>query len=175
MNSLKDKQAFDVLFKSHYKDLARFAYSYVNDEEVAKEIVHNAFLMLWRNWWQMDHSRPMRPYLLTLCRNKSLDYLKHLRVMRANECELSDYLQQEAEDTGEYEKRLEQVREKLEELPERQREVLVKCFVQGKKYKEIAQELGITVNSVKTHITRGLNKMRGDLLNDLVLFYFLKR
>lgn len=174
MESLDARQKFEVVFKSDYQDLTRFVYSYINDEEVAKDIVHNVFLILWRNWEKLDFSRPMRPYLLTLCRNRALDYLKHLRVVNENERGFSEYLQEE-EDTEQYSRRLELVKEKLGQLGKRQQEVLVKCFVEGKKYKEIAQELGISVNSVKTHIVRGLNRLREDVSDDMILFLIFLR
>lgn len=165
---------FEALFRSEYQGLTRFAYSYVNDEEAAKDIVHNAFLILWQNWDKLDLSRPLRPWLLTLCRNGALDYLKHLKVVSENERSLSEYLSYE-ENSEEYEQRLQQVREKLEKLGERQREVLVKCFVEGKKYKEVAQELGISINSVKTHISRGLSRLRDELSNEMILLLILMK
>lgn len=162
------------MFRSEYQDLTRFTYSYVNDEEAAKDIVHNAFLILWRNWERLDLSRSLRPWLMTLCRNGALNYLKHLRVVSENERALSEYLCYE-EDSEEYERRLEQVREKMEHLGERQREVLLKCFVEGKKYKEVAEELGISINSVKTHISRGLSRLREELSDEMILFLIFLR
>ena len=46
---------------------------------------------------------------------------------------------------------------------------MVKCVVEGKKYKEVAEELDITVNTVKTHITRALKFLRDELQEDLIM------
>lgn len=174
MENLDERKKFEDVFRSDYGDLVRFVWGYVNDREAAKDIVHTVFLVLWRDREKLDFSRPLRPYLLTLCRNRSLDYLKHLRVVSENERDVGEYIRYE-EDMEQYSRRLELVEEKLGQLGERQREVLVKCFVEGKKYKEIAGELGISVNSVKTHIVRGLSRLRENLSDEMLLFLiFLK-
>ena len=64
--------------------------------------------------------------------------------------------------------------EKLLELPEQQRKVLMRCVVDGKKYKEVAEELGITLNTVKTHLTRALAFLRGELSEEVVLFFYVR-
>lgn len=167
-------RTFEVLFRSNFKELARFVYGYVNDGEVAKDIVHDVFLVIWKNRGKLNDSYSMRPYLFTLCRNSALDYLKHLRVVSMNERELSEVFQEMADDkeVDVYEKRLVRIKEQLVDLPEKQREVLLKCFVEGKKYKEAADEMSISVNSVKTHISRGLQCLRERLREDVIMFLF---
>lgn len=177
MEALDSNRIFESLFRSNFKDLIRFVYGYVNDTEVAKDIVHDVFLTVWRNREKLDDSYPMRPYLFTLCRNSALDYLKHLRVVSMNEQGLSRFFQEVADDreADVYEKRLVRMKEKLADLPEKQREVLLKCFVEGKKYKQAADEMNISVNSVKTHISRGLQYLRGELREDIIMFLYYFR
>ena len=163
---------FDDVFKSYFQDLMRFVCSYVNDEEVAKDIVHDVFFALLRNKKRLDVSYSMKSYLFTLARNYALNYLKHLRVVAMNEREVSDLLENAGEELGVYEERLNRLNEKLAELPEKQREVLMKCFVEGRKYKDVADEMEISVNSLKTHISRGLKFLRNELREDVVLLMF---
>ena len=163
---------FEDLFKSYFQDLMRFVCSYVNDEEVAKDFVHDIFFPLFRNKKRLDVSYSMKSYLFTLARNYALNYLKHLRVVAMNEREVSDLLENAGEELGVYEERLNRLNEKLAELPEKQREVLMKCFVEGRKYKDVADEMEISVNSLKTHISRGLKFLRNELREDVVLLMF---
>lgn len=163
---------FEDLFKSYFQDLMRFVCSYVNDKEVAKDIVHDVFFALLRNKKRLDVSYSMKSYLFTLARNYALNYLKHLRVIAMNEREVSDLLENAGEELGVYEERLNRLNEKLAELPEKQREVLMKCFVEGRKYKDVADEMEISVNSLKTHISRGLKFLRNELREDVVLLMF---
>ena len=167
---------FAELFDLHFENLMGFVCSYVRDEEVAKDIVHDAFLTLWSNRKRLNPTYPVKSYLFTLAQNCALNYLRHLRVVTGNEQAVTELLEAANEDLNDYEKRLVRLEEKLAQLPEKQREVLVKCVVEGKKYKEVAEELDITVNTVKTHITRALKFLRDELREDLIMLLLcLKR
>lgn len=166
---------FEDLFKSYFQDLMRFVCSYVNDEEVAKDIVHDVFFALLKNKKHLDVSYSMKSYLFTLSRNYALNYLKHLRVVAMNEREVTESLENAGDELEIYEERVSRLNEKLAELPEKQREVLMKCFVEGRKYKDVADEMEISINSLKTHISRGLKFLRDELREDVVLLMFTLR
>ena len=168
-NELLDNKTFEDLFELHFTKLMGFVFNYVRDEEVAKDIVHDAFLTLWSNRKRLNPVYPVKSYLFTLAQNCALNYLMHLRVVTGNEQAVTELLEAANEELDDYEKRLVRLEEKLAQLPEKQREVLVKCVVEGKKYKEVAEELDITVNTVKTHITRALKFLRDELQEDLIM------
>ena len=157
-NELLDNKTFEDLFELHFTKLMGFVFNYVRDEEVAKDIVHDAFLTLWSNRKRLNPTYPVKSYLFTLAQNCALNYLRHLRVVTGNEQAVIELLEAANEDLNDYEKRL------------------VKCVVEGKKYKEVAEELEITVNTVKTHITRALKFLRDELQEDLIMLLLcLKR
>ena len=172
---LLDNKTFEELFELHFTKLMGFVYNYVRDEEVAKDIVHDAFLTLWTNRKRLNPVYPVKSYLFTLAQNSALNYLRHLRVVTGNEQVVSELLEAANDDLNDYESRLVRLEEKLALLPAKQREVLVKCVVEGKKYKEVAEELGITLNTVKTHITRALKFLREELQEDVVMLFMLYR
>lgn len=167
------RKIFDELFDLYYEKLTVFVYSFVNDKEVGKDIVNDLFLNLWNNREKLDPERSLKSYLFTIARNRALDYLKHRQVMESN----VKYLIKEYEDPGtdwkEVERQVELVREKLAELSGKQREVIVKCCVEGKMYREVAEELNISENTVKTHLTRALKFMREELREDFILLFVL--
>lgn len=175
MKELLDNRTFEELFELHFTKLMGFVYNYVKDEEVAKDIVHDAFLTLWTNRKRLNPVYPVKSYLFTLAQNCALNYLRHLRVVNGNERVVSELLQSAGEELVDYERRLLRLEEKLSLLPGKQREVLVKCVVEGKKYKEVAEEMSITPNTVKTHITRALKFLRDELQEDLVLLFIMGR
>ncbi len=170
---LLDNRGFEDLFALHFNNLTAFVYNYVRDEEVAKDIVHDVFLTLWKNRKHLNPVYPVKSYLFTLAQNSALNYLRHLRVIEVNERMVGELLESAAEELDDYEKRLERLEEKLALLSEKQREALVKCVVDGKKYKEVAEEMNISLNTVKTHITRALKFLRDELQDDLVLLFIL--
>ena len=176
-NELLDNKTFEDLFELHFTKLMGFVFNYVRDEEVAKDIVHDAFLTLWSNRKRLNPTYPVKSYLFTLAQNCALNYLRHLRVVTGNEQAVIELLEAANEDLNDYEKRLVRLEEKLAQLPEKQREVLVKCVVEGKKYKEVAEELDITVNTVKTQMKIAYKILREKLrpYHALLLVFYLSR
>ena len=72
------KNQFENSFREFFKSLCFHAMSFVKDEEVAKDIVHDIFLTVWTRRNEIDFTQSLYPYLLSLTRNKSLNYLEHL-------------------------------------------------------------------------------------------------
>jgi RNA polymerase sigma-70 factor (ECF subfamily) len=155
--------------------MIRFAKEYVLREEDAENIVQDIFVLLWEKRDVLDIKVSLAPYLFTLVKNKCLDFLRHKTT--------------EEEFVKEYEARqmaLEQLNcafssdedvEKIltaaiNSLPERCREIFVKSRVEGKKYREIADELNISVNTVETQMSVALKKMRIILKDYLPLLLF---
>ena len=167
-----DRKQFDELFQLYYKDLSGFIYSLVSDKEVTRDLVHDLFFNLWKNRETLDPERSVKSYLFTMARNHALNYLKHQRVVALNTWNVVEEYQSLNEGREDMEQRLEQVRKRMAELPDRQREVVVKCCVEGKMYREIAQELNISENTVKTHLLRAMKFLREGLREDFILFFY---
>lgn len=175
VRSVFDSKMFEKLFHLHFVDLMGFVNSYVKDEEVAKDIVHDVFLVLWNNRKRLDFSYSMKSYLFTLSRNYALNYLKHLRVVASNEREMTAFIESTNDELEQREKRLFRLHEKLLLLPQKQQEILKKCFIEGKGYKDVAEEFGISLNTVKTHLSRALKFLREEMHDEVVLLFFQYR
>lgn len=169
------KWLFEDSFKRFFKPLCFHAMSFVKDEDVAKDIVHDVFLTVWSQRSKIDFSQPMLPYYLSLTRNRSLNYLDHLKVKaRYEETELLRHPLYTEADNSEHEELIRQIMERIDRLPERCGEVMRLCFIECKRYKEIAEILGISVNTVKTHISWGLKILRDEFPMSMLLIYFLR-
>ena len=92
-NELLDNKTFEDLFELHFTKLMGFVFNYVRDEEVAKDIVHDAFLTLWSNRKRLNPVYPVKSYLFTLAQNCALNYLRHLRVVTGNEQAVTELLE----------------------------------------------------------------------------------
>ena len=168
-----DRKGFDTLFELYYGELTYFVYSFVNDKEVAKDLVHDLFLNLWQNRRQIDPSLSVKSYLFRIARNYAFNYLKHLKVIATNERDVIETYELAGQDTEELESRLERVRRLFEKLPEKQKEVVFKCCIEGKLYPETAQEMQISENTVKTHLLRAMKFFRQELRGDIILLFML--
>lgn len=155
--------------------MIRFVYSFVNDREVAKDIVHDMYLIIWKNIFSIDSRQSVKSYLFTMAKNHALNYLKHQRIVSMHEEKVHEMYQPKQSDSEELEQRLEQVKRKLAELPQKQREVVIRCCVEGKMYKEVAAELNISENTVKTHLMRAMRFLRNELKQDLLLLFIFKK
>ena len=171
-----DDKDFEALFRGQFERLMGFVCGYVGDEETAKDIVHDAFAALWRNRGRLDARLSVRSYLFAIAQRQALNWVRHQRVEELNAGEVARVMEEAAEEMAEGREDEEalygRLEEKLGELPERQREVLMMCVVEGKKYREVAEELDITLNTVKTHLARALAFLRGELSEEVVLFFY---
>lgn len=168
------RETFDELFGLYYKELTRFVFGFVNDAEVARDLVHDLFFNLWKKRIQPDPDKSVKAYLYTMARNQAYNYLKHQQVVAMNEQGVMDEYRFRQEEPEEIEERFERIRKKLGELPDKQYEVVIKCCVEGKLYRETALELGISENTVKTHLMRAMKFLRGELREDFILLVLMK-
>ncbi|MCX6277256.1 MAG: RNA polymerase sigma-70 factor [Bacteroidetes bacterium] len=158
-----DEQAFEFLFRSHFKGLCQFAYGYVKDYEGAREIVQDSFVSLWMKRDSIDLSKPVKTYLSTTVRNKCLNYLRDNRKFSGELLALEN-LSESA--TYEQPDKLierdirEQIDAAINELPEKCREVFILNRFKNLKYQQIAEKLGISVKTVESQMSKALRHLR---------------
>lgn len=175
-DSLNDKEiskVFEDCFRQFFKPLCYYAMGFVKDGEAAKDLVHDAFLSAWTHRHEIDFSLPMYPYFLNLTRNNAINYLEHCEVRAryaASEMKKGEAFEMPALDN--HEELIAKIIKRIDCLPGRCSEVMRLCFLEGKRYKEIADLLDISVNTVKTHISAGLKVLRDEFPPSLLLLFF---
>lgn len=170
INSLKE-ETIEVLFKSHFEPLCRFSTHYINDFNIAKDVVHEVFIKLWENFEKLPDDTNFKSYLFTAVRNKSFNYLRdkkqHLTLEEAPETKASD--QYEHIETKEL---AHQITEALHQLPDACRNVFELSRVEGLKYRQISEKLGISVKTVESQMSKALRILRNHLKDFLILAFF---
>ncbi len=174
------KSDFEKLYKLYYPKMFAFAKNYVPANEDAENIVQDVFLTLWERKEEIEISFTLTTYLFTLVKNRCLNFLRHKLIeeeynsqmkkelgFKLYALEVFDYSYQSEEELQEI------IRRALDALPERCREVFIKSRIEGLKYKEISDELGISVNTVENQIVTALRKLRVALKDYLPLLLFL--
>lgn len=178
--------AYKLLYEKHYAVLCHMAREWVGDDYVAETLVSDVIFHLWEIRESLEIRVSLRSYLLQAVRNRCLDYLTSRRErteVAFSALEGADgaqplserYILSDSYPLGHLlEKELEQrISLAIEALPGECRQVFLKSRFDGKKYEEIAAELGISVNTVKYHIKSALARLHASLEKYLLVLFLL--
>ncbi|MDR0748541.1 MAG: RNA polymerase sigma-70 factor [Tannerellaceae bacterium] len=166
---------FDRIYLSYFYRLHRFAKEYVMSDADAENIVQDVFLLLWEKREVLNIQISLTAYLFSLVKNKCIDHLRHRVIANEFQQELSLKLAslEELDSAFVSEEEIERfLSDAINKLPERCREIFIKSRIEGKKYREIAEELNISVNTVENQIAIALRKLRIELKDYLPLLLF---
>lgn len=158
---------FSEIYIEYYPKLMRFACDIITCKEDAENLVHDAFLDLWKINDRLVDINNINAYMFRLVRNRCLDYLKHLVHEKAyEEAALAEYragidslnkMGDEELIAGELS---EIMRSTVDQLPCRCREIFLLSRVEGLRYNEIADRLGVTQNTVSVQMCIALRRLR---------------
>jgi RNA polymerase sigma-70 factor (ECF subfamily) len=155
-----DIDSFNVLFRSHHKPLFTSALLLVKDEKIAEDIIQDAFLKIWTKKAELAHVLNIAAYLYMSVKNACLD---ELRKMHFTDDVLALEISDDAADPF-HSVRIKELSKHLQDasatLPAQCREIFERVYIDGKKYQEVADELAVSINTVKTQLKRALAKMR---------------
>lgn len=170
-----DRNAFERLFRRYYRSLCEYARSILGDSEMAEDVVQEVFIYFWNNRHVINIHLSVKSYLYTAVRHGALNVLKKQVIERKHCPQLTEFV--EFLQTSEYsdEERVEiiRIRKVLTELPKQCLKVFLMSAVDGKKYQEIAEELDISVNTVKTHIRKAYRLIREKTAGDIRMVLLL--
>jgi RNA polymerase sigma-70 factor (family 1) len=182
--ALSVKENFDSIYINNFSRLFLFAKEYVLFDEEAENIVQDIFLMLWEKRDALRVDVSLTAYLFTLVKNKCIDFLRHRMVEQIyseniqheynEELNVKLFALESFDHNFSSEEDIEiLLRNAIDKLPERCRLIFIKSRIEGKKYKEIAEELNLSVNTVEGQISIALKKLREELKDYLPLLLFL--
>ena len=161
---------YENLFKQNYERLYYHAHAITHDEDIAKDVVSEVFVNVWRLRETIDQNTVLS-YLYTSVRNRCLDQLKQSnRQVPLMEEVLNDLEHYTETDWNEYEARITHLKAVLNRQPERVRRVLYLRFYEQKSNQDVADMLGISVDGVKKIIQRSFAQMRISLGKKMLKF-----
>ncbi|MDN5215255.1 RNA polymerase sigma-70 factor [Fulvivirgaceae bacterium BMA12] len=161
-----DALAFEELFNKYYKKLKRFAYQITKSDYLAEEITQEVFVNIWVNRHQVDPTLSFNGYLFRATKNLTLNYLKRIARSEKARNEFWNNLEQARNDVsehvmhGEYSQCFEAA---IKKLPKQKQLIFKLSREEGKSHHEIAQELGISKNTVKNHMVSALKSIKSYL------------
>ena len=166
-----DIKAFEHLFMSLYPGMCSIADHYLNDEVQSKDIAQEAFIKLWGKREEFKDIVSVKSYLYTTVRNLSFNYLRDHRKKMEMPGDLPDRADSEFKSMIIEEEAIYALYTAVDRLPA-QTSRIVRLSLKGFKNQAIAEELGISVNSVKTLKYNALHTLRKELEGTAWLLIF---
>ncbi len=165
-----DESVFQALFVDYYPSLISFAVKYVNHEEVAEDIVQDVFVKVWETREKLRDVDNLSAYLYQMVRFKCFNHLRAEKIRQdatrsfteeMDVVEMNEYIREET---------FRIVMHVVDELPTGSRNVFSRA-IQGYSAKEIADELGITIETVKKQKQNARRVLKEKLGNLFTLFF----
>lgn len=173
-----DSGAFETFFTAYYKPLALFADQFIGNMPEAEDIVKDSYVKLWNKREEFDHPKSIKSFLYTTTKNACLNYLRHLKVKDQYQKEILYLNKKQTDDlvlrNMIHAELLESIYKEVNKLPEKRKQVFCMIYFDGMKLEEVAQQLGISIFTVKEHKARALAQLRLHFSDkQLTMFFFL--
>jgi len=160
----------EQLYKNNFEGLHRYAFTKVRDNELASDLVQSVFLKFAEGKIAIADIANIRAYLYRMMHNACMDHfrqqssashtpLQHVLHIADEDGNMQEtILQREMQ-----EQRLALIEKILSELPPQARLVFEKSRTEGKKYREISAELGLSEKTVEAHMSKALKIIRNHI------------
>ena len=171
----RDQKAFQRLFELLYPGLVEYSYRFLYDRAASEDLVQEVFVDLWENAASYDIHSTLKGYLYSTVRNRCLNQLKSLKItdrdaildISASLCSPDSIELIEQQEKEAMTRKAEII---LESLPQKMRKIFSLKVIEGYSYAEIAEEMDVTVNTVKTQLKRA--RLKITQLNELLVLFF---
>jgi RNA polymerase sigma-70 factor (ECF subfamily) len=167
-----NEQAFRKIFDYYSSKLYNYTFRLTHNEELAEEIVMDTFLKIWINRADLASINSFDSYLYTVVRNQAFNAIKRrsheaaiLKELSLSKSEFQDC----TEETVIYNDYKHLLHEAVNQLPPRQKLVYILSRDEGLKYDEIANQLELSKNTVKSHLKKAVSTLRIVFTNYIAL------
>lgn len=154
-----DWAAFTLFFREYTEQLYLYAVAFVKERAAAEDIVQEVFIYFWTNRNKIKYTGSVYAYLLQAVKNSCLNWKAHQEVEEKYR-KAALPLEESATSEGEWEELRQKVMEAVNNLPPKCREIFVLGAIEGLKYQKIAEQLDISVNTVKTQMKFAYRKVK---------------
>lgn len=155
--------AFDELYCRYWEMLYDIAYKKLNDQDDAKDIVHDIFLQIWNNRVSLNVSRSFAGFLFITLKNKIIDKQRVVANRMGKHIEIANEAAQYADTIYEqvyYNELHHFIKEQVDLLPEKMREIYRLSWEENLSPQEIAKRLSISSQTVKNQLATALKRLR---------------
>jgi RNA polymerase sigma-70 factor (ECF subfamily) len=172
-----DERGLDQVYTTHYVPLYHYAYTMLNDAELAEEMVQQVFLKLLEKKAAVTIQVSIKAYLYKAVHNECLNHFKHEKVKLAHVAMASRQLQYHTDTPSgkmQYKELELRLQEAINSLPEQCRTIFQLSRFEELKYADIALQLGLSLKTVENQMGKALKRLRLQLADYLpICWYFI--
>lgn len=173
-------ESFSLLYQELRPRMLGYCPLFLKDGNQVEDLIQDCFVYLWDNKNKIKTDKSIENYLFVILRNKCLKVLKDRQLFYSEipieelpVNELQYLYQLDFTDKREIsiEERLyESLKNAIEELPPKQKTAFIKNKIEGKKQKDIAQEMGVSVKVIEKHISLAKKRLQQKLQKEYDLY-----
>ena len=159
-----EERAFREIYDTHFSKLYRYAHSFTHSPEASEEIIQEVFATLWRKKQTLNPDHSLNHYLYTLTKHRCFRFLKQRAQQHALRQELihrSVPSSNDTEDQVTYRQSYAIAQEAIRQLPPKRQLIYEMARLEGRPLQEIAEELGISLSTVKNQLLTASQAVRG--------------
>tara|TARA_B100001115_G_scaffold181709_1_gene176484 strand:- start:2710 stop:3273 length:564 start_codon:yes stop_codon:yes gene_type:complete len=160
--ALGDEAAFELLFKLYYSPLCRYVQNMVSDHMQAQELVSDLFLKVWTKRADIHIHSTVRGYFYLAARNMAINQLKQKKQESLSLQEANLQLEAIQENPLEIlisEEVIQEWESRINQLPAQRQKIFRMNKLEGKRHEEIAEELSLSVKTVRNHVQLALRSL----------------
>lgn len=158
-------KTFEIIYNTYAKDIRRFLFYKFQSIDKAEDLMQDVFIKLWDNCGKVDYDK-VKSYIFTIANNMFLNEVKHQKVVQNyNKLNKKEATNESPEFILLEKEFMNKIETAIADLPEKQREVFLMNRIEKKKYRDIAQQLNISVKAVEKRMHQALLIMRKEIGN----------
>jgi RNA polymerase sigma-70 factor (ECF subfamily) len=164
LSKQKDKKAFTIIYNKYHQYLYALAYRYLKDSDMAEDAVQQVYVKLWEMIHVIDIEINLKNYLYSMTKNHILNQFRNNRetisisLMNAQQ-EIVDE-EPGIESVIEETELSEMLQMGIENLPKQKKDIVKMKIEEHKSNQEIADEMGLSINTVKSHYQESIKMLR---------------
>lgn len=169
-----DANAFTEMYNLYHKGIYAYILDFVKVSALAEDITHEVFMKIWEVKERLTINTSFSAYLYRISHNKAIDALKTITREEKLRSEVLSHIASALPESTSVKDSTQQYEElylqAVADLPPQRQKIFMLCREQGKSYHDVAQELGISRNTVKQHMVLALRFLRNYLVEKGAFF-----
>jgi RNA polymerase sigma-70 factor (ECF subfamily) len=161
------QEALEFLVKKYIKPIYSFVYRNVGDVEAAEDITQEVFIRVWKNIRKFDLNKEFKPWIFQIAKNASIDYLRKRKTIPFSRFEnsqgqnmLTETLMEKGPSLIESLNTKTEFEKTISGLSEKDKSLMQLRHSQGMSFKEIAQKMNSSINTIKSRYRRTIKNMQ---------------